>query len=179
MTSFVASPSHQHPQYCNNVIHNHLKRSEGVVIESPTSTRLCLMILFRFCSYLYCLWMGDSYNFRLCFEQNVTPGQNNIAPRMVRWGQNVVDCSYSFNFEGCIIATQIHWTMPMVVNHMPFLSWIYKCSMFVKLCVTVMYQCVYGNLPIILGIVYLAEPPYGIIYVYWYGSPTGDTYAIN
>ena len=48
-----------------------------------------------------------------------------------------------------------------------------------KLCVTVMYQCVYGKLtPIMLRIVYLAEPPYGITYVYWYGSPTDDTYAI-
>ena len=47
-----------------------------------------------------------------------------------------------------------------------------------KLYVTVMYQCVYGNLiSIMLRIAYLAEPPYGIIYVYWYGSPTGDTYA--
>ena len=47
--------------------------------------------------------------------------------------------------------------------------------MFVKLYVTVMYQCVYGNLiPIMLRKVYLSEPPYGIIYVYWYGSPTGD-----
>ena len=42
-----------------------------------------------------------------------------------------------------------------------------------------MYQCDYGSLiPIMLQIVYLAEPPYGIICVYWYGSPTGDTYAI-
>ena len=51
--------------------------------------------------------------------------------------------------------------------------------MFVKLYVTVIKQCVYGNLiPIMLRIVHLAEPPYGIIYVFWYGSPTGDTYAI-
>ena len=51
--------------------------------------------------------------------------------------------------------------------------------MFVELCVTVMYQFVYGNLiPFMLRIVYLAEPPYGIIYVYWYGSPTSDTLAI-
>ena len=51
--------------------------------------------------------------------------------------------------------------------------------MFVELCVTVMYQFVYGNLiPFMLWIVYLAEPPYGIIYVYWYGSPTSDTLAI-
>ena len=51
--------------------------------------------------------------------------------------------------------------------------------MFVELSVTVMYQFVYGNLiPFMLWIVYLAEPPYGIIYVYWYGSPTSDTLAI-
>ena len=78
MTSFVASPGHQHPQCCNNVIHsvyNHKKRSEGLAIESPTSTRLCLMVLFRFCSYLWCLSIGDLYDFRLCFDQN------NIAPR--------------------------------------------------------------------------------------------------
>ena len=51
--------------------------------------------------------------------------------------------------------------------------------MFVKLYVTVMCQCVYGNLKsIMLRLVYLAEPPYGILYVYWYGSPTGDTYPI-
>ena len=63
-----------------------LKRSEGLAIESLTSTRLCLMILFRFCSYLCCLSMGNSYNFRLCFElQNVTPGQNNIAPHIRSW----------------------------------------------------------------------------------------------
>ena len=50
--------------------------------------------------------------------------------------------------------------------------------MFVKLYVTVMYQSVFDNLiSIMLRIVYSAEPPYGIIYVYWYGSPTGDTYA--
>ena len=89
MTSFVASPGHQDPQYCNNVIHsvyNHYKRSEGLAIESPISTRFCLMILFRFCSYMCCLSMGDSYNFRLCFElQNVTPGQNNIVPRIRSW----------------------------------------------------------------------------------------------
>ena len=41
-------------------------------------------------------------------------------------------------------------------------SWVYKRSMFVKLYVTMMYQCVYGNLiSIMLRIVYLAEPPYG------------------
>ena len=57
--------------------------------------------------------------------------------------------------------------MLMVVDHMPFFSWVYKRSMFVKRYVTVMYQCVYGNLiSIMLRIVYLAEPPYGIIYVY-------------
>ena len=51
--------------------------------------------------------------------------------------------------------------------------------MFVKRYVTVVYQCVYGNsISIMFQIVYLAEPPYGIIYVYWYRSPTGDTYAI-
>ena len=51
--------------------------------------------------------------------------------------------------------------------------------MFVKLYVTVMYQYVYGNLiSIMLRIAYLAEPPYGIIYVSWYGSPISDTYAI-
>ena len=83
--------------------------------------------------------------------------------------QNIVGRSYFFNFECCIIATQIHWKMLIVVNHMPFLFWIYKCSMFVTLYVTAMYQCVYGNLiPIMLRIVYLAGPPYGIIYVYWY-----------
>ena len=38
--------------------------------------------------------------------------------------------------------------------------------MFVKLYVTVMYQCVYGNLiSIMLRILSLAEPPYGIVYV--------------
>ena len=79
----------------------------------PTSTRLCVMILFRFCSYsVCCLSMGGSYNFRLCFElQNVTPVQNNIAPGIRSWcdeAKNIVDCSYFFNFEGCIIATQIH-----------------------------------------------------------------------
>ena len=51
--------------------------------------------------------------------------------------------------------------------------------MFVKLYVTVMYQCVYGNLiPIMLRIVYLVDPPYGIMCVYRYGSLTGDAYAI-
>ena len=133
MTSFVASPGHQHPQYCNNVIHsvyNHLKRSEGLLIESPTSTRLCLMILFRFCSYLCCLSMGDSYNFRLCFElpTECNSGAKQHCPThsiVVRWGQNVVDCFYFFNFWGCIIATQIHWKILLVVNHMQFLSWIY------------------------------------------------------
>ena len=61
----------------------------------------------------------------------------------------------------------------MVVDHVPFFSRVYKRSMFVKLYVTMMYQCVYGNLiSIMLRIVYLAEPPYGIIYVCWYGSPT-------
>ena len=30
--------------------------------------------------------MGDSYNFKFCFElQNVTPEQNNIAPRIRSW----------------------------------------------------------------------------------------------
>ena len=87
--------------------------SEGLtIIESSTSTRLCLMNLFRFCSYLCCLSMVDSFNFRLCFElQNVTPGQNNIAPRIRSWceeAKNIVDRSYFFNLEGCIIATQIH-----------------------------------------------------------------------
>ena len=54
--------------------------------------------------------MGDSNNFRLCFElQNVTPGQNNIAHAFDRdEAKNIIDCSYFFNFEGCIIATQIH-----------------------------------------------------------------------
>ena len=115
MTSFVMSPGHRRLQYCSNVIrsvYNHSKRSEGLAIESPTSTRLCLMILFSFCSYLCCLSMGGSYNFRLCFElQNVTPGHHNIAPRIQSWcdeAKNIVDCSYFFNFEGCIIATQIH-----------------------------------------------------------------------
>ena len=43
-------------------------------------------------------------------------------------------------------------------------SWVYKRSMFVKLYVTMMYQCVYGNLiSIMLRIVYLAEPPYGTL----------------
>ena len=61
---------------------------------------------------------------------------------------------------------QIHRKMLMVVNHMPFLSWISKCSMFVKLYVTVMHQCGYGNLiPIMLRIVYLAEPSYRTIFV--------------
>ena len=67
---------------------------------------------FRFCSYLCCLSMGDSNNFRLCFElQNVTAGQNNIAPRIRSWcdeAKNIIDCSYFFSFEGCMIATQIH-----------------------------------------------------------------------
>ena len=90
MTSFVASPGHQYPQYCNNVIHSVYtiikKRSEVLAIESLTSTRLCLMILFRFCSYLCCLSMGGSYNFRLCFGlQNVTPWQNNIVPCIRSW----------------------------------------------------------------------------------------------
>ena len=38
-------------------------------------------------------------------------GQNNIAPRIQSWfdeAKNIVDCSYFFNFEGCVIATQIH-----------------------------------------------------------------------
>ena len=36
--------------------------------------------------------------------------------------------------------------------------------MFVKLYVTMVYQCVYGNLiSIMLRIVYLAEPPYGTL----------------
>ena len=39
VTSFVESPGHQHPQYCNN-------QSEGLAIDSPTSTRLCLVIFF-------------------------------------------------------------------------------------------------------------------------------------
>ena len=56
--------------------------------------------------------MGASYNFRLCFElQNVTPGQHNIAPRIQSWcdeAKNIADCSYFFNFEGCILDTQIH-----------------------------------------------------------------------
>ena len=115
MTSFVASPGHRHLLYCNNVIrsvYNHSKRSEGLAIESPTSTRLCLMILFRFFSCLCCLSMGGSYNFRLWFKlHNVTPGQHNIAPHIQSWcdeAKNIVDCSYFFNFEGCIMATQIH-----------------------------------------------------------------------
>ena len=41
---------------------------------------------------------------------------------MVQWGQNIVDCSYFFNFEGCVIATQIHWKMQMVVDHMMMTS---------------------------------------------------------
>ena len=146
-------------------------RSEGLAIESPASTRLCLMILYRFCSYLCCLSMRDSYNFRLCFwATKCNSWAKQHCPThsiVVRWGQNVVDCSYFFNFECCIIATQSHWKMLMVVNHMPFLSWVYICAMFVKLYATMMHQCVYGNLiPIMLRIVYLAEPPYGIIYVY-------------
>ena len=69
--------------------------------------------------------------------------------------------------------------MLTVVDHMPFFSWVYRRAIFVKLYLTVMYQRVYGNLiSIMLRIVYLTEPLYGIIYVYWYGSPTGDTYAI-
>ena len=186
MTSFVGSPGHQHPQYYNNVISsvcNHSGNSEGLAIESPTSIRLCLMILFRFCSYLCCLSMGDSFYLRLCFElQNVTLMQNSIAYRIRWWcdeAKNVVDCSYFINFEGFMIATPIHWNMLMVVNHMRFLSWIYKCSMFVKLYVTVMYQWVYGNsIPSTLRIVYSSGPLYGIIYVYWYGSPTGYPYTI-
>ena len=50
-------------------------------------------------------------------------GQNNIAPRIQSWfdeAKNIVDCSYFFNFEGCVIATQIHWKMLMVVDDMPF-----------------------------------------------------------
>ena len=34
-----------------------------------------------------------------------------IAPRIQSWcdeAKNIVDCSYFFNFEGCILATQIH-----------------------------------------------------------------------
>ena len=88
------------------------------------------MILFRFCSNFCCLSMGDSYNFRLCYElpTECNSGAKQHCPThsiVVRWGQNVVDCSYFFNFGGCIIATQIHWKMLLVVNHMPFLSWIY------------------------------------------------------
>ena len=56
--------------------------------------------------------------------------------------------------------------MLMVVDHMRLFTWVYKRSMYVKLYVTVMYQCVYGNLiSIMLRIIYLAEPPYQIIYV--------------
>ena len=112
--------------------------SEGLAIESPTSTRLCRMILFRFCSYFCCLSTGDSYNFRLCFElQNVTPGQNNIAPTysiVVRWGQNLVDCSYFFNFEGSIITAQIHWKILMVVSNILFLSCETACNRDVSVC---------------------------------------------
>ena len=36
--------------------------------------------------------------------------------------------------------------MLMVVDHIPFFSWFYKRAMFVKLYVTVVYKCVYGNL---------------------------------
>ena len=140
------------------------------------------MILFRFCSYLCCLSMGDSYNFGLFLATECNSWAKQYCPThliVVRWGQNIVDCFYFFNFEGSVIATQIHWKIPMVVDHMPFFSWVYKRSMFVKLYLTVIYQCIYGILiPIMLRIVYLEEPPYGIIYVYWYRSQTGDTYAI-
>ena len=184
MTSFVASSGHQHPQYCNNVIHSvwSLKRSEGQAIESPTSIRLCLMILFRFCSYLCCLSMSDSYNIRLCIElQNVTPGQNNIAPRI---RSRCDEAKYSWLFLLFQLRRLYNsYTDPLknangCRSYVIFL-WVYKRSMFVKLYVTVMYQCVYCNLiSIMLRIVYLAEPPYGIIYVYWYRSPACDTYAI-
>ena len=101
MTSFIASPGHHHPQYCNNVIHsayNHLKRSEGLPIESPTSTRLCLLILFRFCSYLCCLSMGDSYNFRLCFElpTECNPGAKQHYPHAFDRGAMRPKCSWLF-----------------------------------------------------------------------------------
>ena len=186
MTSFVASPGHRHLHYCNKVIrsvYNHSKRSEGLAIESPTSTRLCLMILFIFCSYLCCLSMGGSYNFRLCFElKNVTPGQHNIAPRIQSWCDEAKKYSWLFLFFQ-LRRLYNSYTDPlkmlMVVDHMPFFSWVYERSTFVKRYVTAVYQCVYDNsIAIMLRIVYLAEPPYGIIYVYWYRSPTGDTYAI-
>ena len=53
--------------------------------------------------------------------------------------------------------------------------------MFAKLYATVMYQCVYGNLiSIMLRIVYLAEPPYGIIYVlYTDHQPVIRTQSFN
>ena len=135
------------------------------------------MILFRFCSCLCCSSMGDLYNFRLCFElQNITPGQNKLfrqcclttLPQAFDRDAMRPKCSWLFllfqlrrlynsytdplkNANGCQLYA------------VSFLN-IYSCSMFVELCVTVIYQCVYGNfIPTMLRIVYLAKPPYGII----------------
>ena len=52
------------------------------------------MIRFRFCSC--CLSMGDSYNFRLCFElHNVTPGQTTL-PHAFDRGAMRPKCSWLF-----------------------------------------------------------------------------------
>ena len=141
--------------------------------KSDIDHRLCLVILYRFCSYLCCLSMRDSYNFRLCFElQNVTPGQNNM-PHAFDRGAMRPKCSWLFLlFQHRMLYNS--YTEPLKNANgcqsyaVSFVGiYIYICAMFVKLYVTMMHQCVYGNLiPIMLRIVYLAEPPYGIIYVY-------------
>ena len=162
MTSFVASPGHQDPQYCNNVIHSvcnlNIKQGLKVWLLKVRYRPGCaswFFDFFRFCSYLCSL----QFQILLWITECNTWAKQHCPTHsiVVRWGQNGVDCSYFFNFDCSIIAKQIHWKMLMVVNHIPFLSWIYKCSMFMKLYVTVMYQYVYGNLiPIMLWIVYLA-----------------------
>ena len=126
--------------------------------------------------------MSDSYSIRLCIElQNVTPGQNNIAPRI---RSRCDEAKYSWLFLLFQLRRLYNsYTDPLKnangCRSYVIFPWVYKRSIFVKLYVTVMYQCVYCNLiSIMLRIVYLAEPPYGIIYVYWYRSPACDTYAI-
>ena len=150
MTSFVASPGHQHPQYCNNVIHsvyNHKKRSEGLsgYWKSETDQALPFQILFVFVLVING-WFIQFHTLFWGTECNSLAKQHCPTHSIVvRWGQNRVDCSYFFNFEGCILATQIHQKMLMVVDHMTFFSWAYTRSTCAKLYVTLMYQCVYGN----------------------------------
>ena len=162
MTSFVASQGHQHPQYCSNVIHSvYIWSSKKVwrsgywksAIEGTASWFFSDFV--RICA-VYQWVIHIISDFVLSYKYNSWAKQHCPTHSVEeRWGQNVVDCSCFLNFEGCIIATQIHWKMLMVVKHIPFLSWIYNCPMFVKLYVTVMYQCVYGHLiPIMLRIVY-------------------------